>query len=66
VRADLLAVGAWCAYCWHQTGDAFAFVSAKANWDEITIWRVFTDPRNLPSDLVPHRLLAFAAIGLVV
>ena len=60
------AVGliAWCWYCYDQTGDAFAFLTAKSGWKEITIVGLFTEPGK--GSALVHALLALAALTAVV
>jgi hypothetical protein len=61
--AVVVLVG-WCWYCYDQTGDAFAFLTAKSGWHEITVFGLFTAPGK--GSALVHALLAIAAIAAVV
>jgi hypothetical protein len=54
----------WCWYCYDRTGDAFAFLTAKSGWKEITVAGLFTEPGK--GSAFVHALLALAAIAAVV
>lgn len=56
----LIAVGAWCALCWHWTDDPFVFYTAKASWPEVNLIEFVTE---WPRYAIPHVLLGFAALG---
>jgi len=58
-----VALVAWCWYCYDQTGDAFAFLTAKSGWKEITIVGLFTEPGK--GSALVHALLALAALTAV-
>jgi Dolichyl-phosphate-mannose-protein mannosyltransferase len=60
----VVVLAGWCWYCWDQTGDAFAFLTAKSGWREITVVGLFTAPGK--GSALVHALLAVAAIGAVV
>src|SRR5262249_10882176 len=55
---------AWCVVCLDRTGDALAFLSAKASWKEITAAGLFSAPGR--GSAWPHALLALGAIAIVV
>jgi hypothetical protein len=59
-----IALVAWCWYCYDQTGDAFAFLTAKSGWKEITIVGLFTEPGK--GSALVHALLAVAALSAVI
>ena len=58
-----IALVVWCWYCYDRTGDAFAFLTAKSGWKEITIVGLFTEPGK--GSALVHALLAVAAITAV-
>ncbi len=60
----VLALGAWCWYCYAQTGDALVFITTKEKWQEITAFGVIDGKGKWSA--VPHLVLALAAIGVVV
>ena len=37
----LVAVAAWCIYCWDRTGDPLVFLTTKSRWQEITFVGLF-------------------------
>ena len=59
----VVAVAGWCWYCYDRTGDAFVFLSTKARWDEITLWRVVTGHGKWA--VLPHGVLALMALAAV-
>jgi hypothetical protein len=60
----IAVVIAWCWYCYDRTGDAFVFLTTKARWQEITFVGLFEG--HVKWSIVPHVLLALAAIAVVV
>jgi hypothetical protein len=60
----LLVVAAWCWYVADRTGDALVFLTAKSRWEEITFVGLFEG--NVKWSILPHVLLAGAAIAVVV
>ena len=60
----VLTVGAWCWYVHDRTGDALVFLTTKSRWQEITFVGVFEG--HVKWSIVPHLLLAGAAIAVVV
>jgi hypothetical protein len=62
---SLVAVVAWCIWCWDRTGDPFVFLSTKSRWQEITFVGLFEG--HVKWSVLPHVLLAaFALVVLVV
>jgi hypothetical protein len=61
---SLVVLGAWCWYCYDRTGDAFVFLTTKARWQEISAVGLLDGQAKL--SVLPHGLLAAAAIALVV
>jgi hypothetical protein len=64
VAPAVVAFVGWCWYCYDQTGDAFAFLTAKSGWKEITVVGLFTEPGK--GSALVHALLAAVAITAVV
>lgn len=64
VTPAVLALAAWCWYCWDQTGDPLVFITTKEKWQEITAIGVFTGAGKWSA--VPHLVLAVAGIGVVI
>jgi Dolichyl-phosphate-mannose-protein mannosyltransferase len=57
----VVAVGIWCALCYHWTGDALVFLNAKKSWPEVTAGAFLQQFWHY--DYVwPHMALAVAAI----
>jgi hypothetical protein len=62
---SVVAVAAWCIWCWDRTGDPFVFLSTKSRWQEITFVGLFEG--HVKWSVLPHVLLAaFALVVLVV
>jgi hypothetical protein len=59
-----VVVAAWCWYCYDRTGDAFVFLTTKARWEEISAIGLVDGHAKL--SVLPHGLLALAAIAVVV
>ncbi|MEX2099981.1 MAG: glycosyltransferase family 39 protein [Acidimicrobiia bacterium] len=57
-------IAVWCWYCYDRTGDAFVFLTTKARWEEISAAGLFQGDAKL--SVLPHGLLAIAAIAVVV
>ena len=55
------ALGIWCAFCYHWTGDALIFLTAKKSWPEVTAW-AFLEQFWHNNYVWPHMTLAVAAI----
>jgi hypothetical protein len=64
VAPALVAVAAWCWYCYERTGDALVFLSTKERWQEITA--VGLVDGDAKWSVLPHAGLAIAAIVVVV
>jgi hypothetical protein len=60
----VVAVIAWCVYCYDRTGDAFVFLTTKARWQEITFVGLFDG--HVKWSVLPHVLLALGALGVLV
>jgi hypothetical protein len=60
----VVALAAWSWYCWDRTGDAFAFVTAKGGWQEITLAGLVQGHSKL--SVLPHLVLAAGALGVVM
>lgn len=60
----VLTVVAWCWYVHDRTGDALVFLTTKSRWQEVTFVGLFEG--NVKWSIVPHLLLAGAAIAVVV
>jgi hypothetical protein len=60
----VVALGAWCWYCYEQTGDALVFITTKEKWQEITAFGLIDGKGKWSA--VPHLVLALAAIGVVI
>src|SRR5262249_41000666 len=52
VLPSLLAVVAWCWYCYDRTGDAFVFLTVKERWQEVSIVDLFTGGEKW--SVLPH------------
>ena len=61
---SVLAVAAWCAYCWDRTGDPLVFLTTKSRWQEITFVGLFEG--HVKWSVLPHVLLAIFALGVLV
>jgi hypothetical protein len=61
---SLLAVAAWCVYCWDRTGDPLVFLTTKARWQEITFVGLFEG--HVKWSVLPHVVLALGALGVLV
>jgi hypothetical protein len=60
----IVAVGAWCIYCWDRTGDPLVFLTTKSRWQEITFVGLFEG--HVKWSILPHVLLAAGAIGVLI
>jgi hypothetical protein len=60
----VVAVVAWCVYCYDRTGDAFVFLTTKSRWHEITFVGLFDG--HVKWSVLPHVLLALAALAVLV
>jgi hypothetical protein len=60
----VVAVVAWCIWCWDRTGDAFVFLTTKSRWQEITFVGLFDG--HVKWSVLPHVLLALGALGVLV
>ena len=61
---SVVAVGAWCLYCWDRTGDPLVFLTTKSRWQEITFVGLFEG--HVKWSVLPHVLLAIGALGVLV
>jgi hypothetical protein len=61
---SLVAVAAWCVYCWDRTGDPFIFLTTKSRWQEITFVGLFQG--HVKWSVLPHVLLAIFALAVLV
>ena len=59
----VLAVAAWCWYCYDQTGDALVFLTTKERWQEISAVDLVTGDAKW--SVLPHAALAFGALVVV-
>jgi hypothetical protein len=64
VTPAVVAVVAWCWYCYERVGDAFVFLSTKDQWEEIGIVDLVSGGAKW--SVLPHGLLALGALVLVV
>lgn len=60
----VIVFAAWCWYAYDQTGDAFAFLTAKSGWKEITVVGLFTEPGK--GSALVHAVVAVVAITAVI
>ncbi len=60
----VLALAAWCIYCWDRTGEPLVWLSTKDKWQEITVLDAVTGGAKW--SLLPHVALAAAAVAVVV
>jgi hypothetical protein len=56
--------GAWCAWCYHRTGDALVFLHAKQAWEEVTLAGFVHQP--LAGNSTIHVFLAAIAVVALV
>jgi len=61
---SLVAVAAWCAYCWDRTGDPLVFLTSKSRWQEITFVGLFEG--HVKWSVLPHIVLAIGALAVLV
>jgi hypothetical protein len=61
---SLVAVAAWCIWCWDRTGDPLVFLTTKSRWQEITFVGLFEG--HVKWSVLPHVLLAIAALAVLV
>ncbi len=61
---SVVAVAAWCIYCWDRTGDPLVFLTTKSRWQEITFVGLFEG--NVKWSVLPHVVLAIGALGVLV
>jgi len=59
-----VALGLWCALCWHWTGNPIVFFTAKHGWDEVNLVDLARHPLG-EANAYLHLALAVAA-GVVV
>jgi Dolichyl-phosphate-mannose-protein mannosyltransferase len=59
---SVAAVAIWCVFCYHWTGDAFVFLTAKEDWPEVTVKAFALAPWRYDY-VFPHLFLAVAALG---
>ena len=61
---SVVAVAAWCVYCWDRTGDPLVFLTTKSRWQEITFVGLFEG--HVKWSVLPHVLLAIGALAVLV
>jgi hypothetical protein len=61
---SVAVLAAWCWYCYDRTGDAFVWITVKERWQEIGVVDLVTGGEKW--SVLPHGLLALAALGVVV
>ncbi len=61
---SVVAVAAWCAYCWDRTGDPLVFLTSKSRWQEITFVGLFEG--HVKWSVLPHIGLAIGALAVLV
>jgi len=61
---SLVAVGAWCVWCWDRTGDPLVFLTTKSRWQEITFVGLFEG--HVKWSVLPHVVLAIGALAVLV
>jgi hypothetical protein len=61
---SLVAVAAWCIWCWDRTGDPLVFLTTKSRWQEITFVGLFEG--HVKWSVLPHVLLAIGALVVLV
>jgi hypothetical protein len=61
---SIVAVAAWCIWCWDRTGDPLVFLSSKSRWQEITFVGLFEG--HVKWSVLPHVILAIAALAVLV
>jgi hypothetical protein len=61
---SVVAVAAWCIWCWDRTGDPLVFLSSKSRWQEITFVGLFEG--HVKWSVLPHIVLAIGALGVLV
>jgi hypothetical protein len=59
-----VAVGVWCALCWHWTGNPLVFLTAKHGWHEVDVVDFVRHPIRDPNVCL-HLALAVSA-GVVL
>ncbi len=64
VTPTVVAVAAWCWYCYDRTGDALVFLTTKERWQEISAVGLVSGDAKW--SVLPHAGLAVAAIVIVV
>lgn len=60
----VVAVAAWCIWCWDRTGDPLVFLTTKSRWQEITFVGLFSG--HVKWSVLPHVLLAAFALAVLV
>jgi hypothetical protein len=61
---SVVAVVAWCIWCWDRTGDPLVFLTSKSRWQEITFVGLFEG--HVKWSVLPHVLLAVGALAILV
>jgi hypothetical protein len=61
---SVVAVAAWCIWCWDRTGDPLVLLSTKSRWQEITFVGLFEG--HVKWSVLPHVLLAVFALAVLV
>lgn len=57
-------MGTWSCWCWHATGDAVVYLSAKAAWEEVSLLRFVESPWD--GGPAPHVFLGAIAVSVLV
>jgi hypothetical protein len=60
----VLALAAWCVYCWDRTGEPLVWLTTKEKWQEIGVIDAITGGAKW--SLLPHVALGVAAVAVVV
>ena len=60
----VVAVGVWCALCWHWTGDPVVFFTAKSSWGEVTLGNLLFPIADYGA--IVHFALGVSALAAVV
>lgn len=60
----VVAVAAWCIWCWDRTGDPLVFLTTKSRWQEITFLGLFEG--HVKWSVLPHVVLAIGALAVLV
>jgi hypothetical protein len=61
---SVVAVIAWCVYCYDRTGDALVFLTTKSRWEEVTLVGLFEG--EVKWSVLPHVVLALGGLAVLV